>query len=109
MIMTMVFQAAASNNVDVRVAAFNCLVEIASTYYDFMPEYITNLFMVAVRFLCLSNLSDDGHGNSKLVVGARRSRVSCSSVNRVLVGDLRRRTAARRCCKRLVDFLFFFI
>jgi hypothetical protein len=46
MIMAMVFQATQSENADVRTAAYNCLVEIAATYYDLMPAYIKDIFNV---------------------------------------------------------------
>lgn len=65
MIMTMVFQAAASSNVDVRVAAFNCLVEIASAYYNYMPEYMSHLFMMTGKAI-QSWLN--GQGESEAVV-----------------------------------------
>lgn len=47
-IMTMVFQAATSESPRVREAAFNCLVEIGALFYDFMPAYIQDIFMVSL-------------------------------------------------------------
>lgn len=45
-IMAMVFQVAVSEDFHVRVAAFSCIVEIAATYYDFLPAYIKDIFML---------------------------------------------------------------
>jgi len=44
MILAMVFSVCTSEDVRLRVAAFQCLVEIAATYYDYLPEFMRQLF-----------------------------------------------------------------
>ncbi len=42
--MHMIFSATRSEDVLVRVAAFECLVQVASSYYDFLPAYMPEIF-----------------------------------------------------------------
>jgi hypothetical protein len=47
--MKMIFAAAQSTDERVRVASYQCLVEIASSYYEFLQEYIQLIFQVHAR------------------------------------------------------------
>jgi hypothetical protein len=46
--MKMIFAAAQSSEERVRVAAYQCLVETASSYYEFLQEYIQLIFQVRI-------------------------------------------------------------
>jgi hypothetical protein len=54
--MKMIFAAAQSTDERVRVASYQCLVEIASSYYEFLQEYIQLIFQVWARSILLAPL-----------------------------------------------------
>lgn len=49
LIMGMVFGACTSDNVNVRTAAYSCLVEIAGLYYQYLSPYITEAYNVTAN------------------------------------------------------------
>lgn len=51
LIMQMVFTACQSDLEDVRVAAFSCLVEIGTLYYDFLSDYIQFIFQATLTVI----------------------------------------------------------
>jgi importin subunit beta-1 len=48
-IMSMVARAVSSPNTDLKVAGYECLVKIASLYYEFLPEYMQGLFNLTLE------------------------------------------------------------
>lgn len=46
LILQMIFGAISSNSVNVRVAAYQCLVQIASNYYEYLNSYISQIYAV---------------------------------------------------------------
>jgi hypothetical protein len=62
--MKMIFAAAQTSEERVRVAAYQCLVETASSYYEFLQEYIQLIFQVRICVVPgfrLANLSTHLH------------------------------------------------
>lgn len=54
-IMQVVIDAAASTDLDVRVASFECLVKIASLYYDKLHSYMQKLFVLTLEAIKKDN------------------------------------------------------
>lgn len=54
--MSMVARAVGSPNAELKVAGYECLVKIASLYYEYLPEYMQGLFNVCSLSLFLEFL-----------------------------------------------------
>lgn len=51
--MSMVARAVGSPNTELKVAGYECLVKIASLYYEHLPEYMQGLFNVCYAYLSI--------------------------------------------------------
>lgn len=49
MIMTMILEVTKVPKEDVRVAAYQCIVEICSAYYDYLSKYISHIFQLSAQ------------------------------------------------------------